>query len=100
MMSVMERLLANILLYSYIIVMGIVAVVSAIYLPSLGIIYSIGLTAYFLDFNKRVFGRFFVSFKLFTKKTNLVTNDHRVLFFIFVIAWVMNFLMGVIRAVC
>jgi hypothetical protein len=99
MVTVMDRLLANILLYSYFIVMGLVAVLSSIYLPPLGIIFSIGLTAYFLDFNKRVFGRFFVSLNLFTKKTNSVTNDHRLVFFIFVLAWLMNLLMIVIRAI-
>lgn len=93
----MDRLFANILLYSYFIIIGIVAVSSAIYLPALGIVFSIGLAAYCFDFNKRVFGKFFVSPRIFIKKTNLVTHDHRLLFFIFFIAWVMNLLMIFIR---
>lgn len=95
----MDRLLANILLYSYFVIIGIVAVSGAIYLPVLGIIFCIGLTAYFFDFNKRVFGRFLVSSNHFIKKSNLISNDHRLLSFIFVIAWVINLLMISIQAI-
>lgn len=95
----MERLIANILIFGAFSVLGIIAIAGAVYEPMLGVLHCIILSAYFFDFNKRAFGRFFVSPKVFINKTKFVDKDHRFLFFVFVFVWIVSLLMVFVRMV-
>jgi hypothetical protein len=97
MVALIEKIIANLLVFGAFIVLGVIAIAGSIYSPVLGFLHCLLLAAYFFDYNKKRLGRFFISPNLFMKKTKLVTNDHRLLFFICFIAWVINLLMILIR---
>ncbi|WP_229007658.1 hypothetical protein [Methylophilus sp. Leaf408] len=93
----MERLIANVLIFGAFSVLGIVAIAGAVYEPVLGLLHCVAVSAYFFDFNRRVFGRFFVSPKVFINKTKFVDKDHRFLFLVFVSVWIVTLLMVFVR---
>jgi hypothetical protein len=97
MVALIEKIIANLLVFGAFILLGVIAIAGSIYSPVLGFLHCLLLAAYFFDYNKKKLGRFFISPNLFMKKTKLVTNDHRLLFFVFSSALTLNFLMIFIR---
>lgn len=92
-----DKLLANFLEYSYILIIFLSAVFGAIYKPVLGIASLCLLGANFLDSNKKAFGRFLVPPKNFFRKSILITNYHRTFYFAFLIAFALNLIMVLLR---
>jgi hypothetical protein len=92
-----DKILANFLEYSYILIIFLIAISGAIYLPKLGAISLCFLAANFFDSNKKVFGRFLISPKNFFRKSILITNYHRAFFFAFLTAFAVNLTMLLLR---
>ena len=92
-MVVKMRFLIELVSFSYVIVLGVISITSAIYLPPLGIITCIGLTAFFFDNNKKVFERYLVLPNMFFSKNKLVTSYHRLLLFVSIISLIVNLMM-------
>jgi hypothetical protein len=96
--ELIEKFIAAILVRGAFIGLGLIAVFGSINFPVLGVLHCFLIAAYLLDFNKKILGKFFVSFRFFFKKNNLVMFDHRLLFFVFLISWTVNILMLFMRA--
>ena len=98
-MEVNLNILINFIVYSYTLILLIISVTSAIYKPALGVISCLGLGAFFLDKNKEIFLKFFISPKIFFRKHTLVAGGHRAYFFAFLIAFFANVIMILFRAI-
>lgn len=83
-------LLIDFIVYGYTVTLGVISVTAAIFKPPLGVLGCVGLAAFFLDSNKRVFGRFFVSPSCFVGKNAFVTGYHQAYFFSFIAALFVN----------
>lgn len=95
----MEKFIADSIVYGLYVVLGLISIGGAIFKPALGIIICIQLAAFFFDYNRRVFNRFFISPKIFFEKSTGVERYHRLLFFVFSAALIVNLVLTLARLV-
>lgn len=78
---------------------GFVSVFGAIYMPILGLCLLICSAAFFFDYNKKIYGKFLISPKIFFDKRIKLSPYHKLNFYVFLIAFLANSAMFLIRGV-